>query len=97
MASGERRWCPLRPLAHLSLVSGRLTNPSFVHPMQNEKDSRQIFTFVDPSLGIPLPERDYAADCRVLTPESEIHPMENIYVRHNFVFTRSFPSEYFKR
>jgi len=46
---------------------------------QNAHDTRQLFVYLDPSLGIPLPERDYASDCRVWTPESNVSSMENIY------------------
>jgi len=46
-----------------------------------------IFTYVDPALGVPLPEKDYAADCRVWTPESDSHPMATLYhtLRDEFV------------
>jgi len=35
---------------------------------QNVDDARQLFKFVDSSLGKPLPDRGYADDCRVFTP-----------------------------
>lgn len=45
---------------------------------QNPHDARQIWTFVDPNLGKPLPEKDYAADCRIYTPESNVSRFENV-------------------
>ena len=45
---------------------------------QNSHDARQIWTFYDPKLGVPLPERDYAADCRIYTPESNVSKFENV-------------------
>lgn len=44
---------------------------------QSPYDARHIWTYIDPKLGVPLPERDYAADCRIYTPESE-HPFQNV-------------------
>lgn len=45
---------------------------------QNPHDARQVWKFVDPKLGVPLPERDYAADCRIYTPESNVSMFENV-------------------
>ena len=36
---------------------------------QDVDDVRQWLVNIDPSLGKPLPEREYAADCRIYTPE----------------------------
>ncbi|KAL7719121.1 Phosphatidylserine synthase [Entamoeba marina] len=36
---------------------------------QDVDDVRQWLRNVDPSLGVPLPEREYAVDCRLYTPE----------------------------
>lgn len=36
---------------------------------QNLDSARRIVAFIDPALGRPLPERSYAVDCRVYTPE----------------------------
>lgn len=38
--------------------------------VQNTEDSRKILGWIDPALGTPLPEDDYAVDCRVFTPEN---------------------------
>lgn len=37
---------------------------------QNIDDSRQLLSFFDSKLGTPLPEKFYAGDCRVFTPEN---------------------------
>jgi phosphatidylserine synthase 2 len=39
----------------------------------------QIFKFFDPKLGQPLPEKSYADDCRIYTPENPINSFANIY------------------
>jgi len=41
--------------------------------------ARWIFKIFHPYFGNPMPERDYAADCRVFTPESEYSSYANIY------------------
>eukprot|EP00727_Mastigamoeba_balamuthi_P005744 m51a1_g179 hypothetical protein (441) ;mRNA; r:591800-593862 len=46
---------------------------------QNVDDARQMMTFLDPALGKPLPERDYAVNCQFYTPDD---PESNFrYVR----------------
>lgn len=45
---------------------------------QNSHDARHIWTYIDPKLGVPLPERDYATDCRIYTPESKVSKFENV-------------------
>ena len=39
--------------------------------MQTVDDTRQFLKLYDDGLGVPLPERTYAEDCRLYTPE---HP-----------------------
>jgi phosphatidylserine synthase 2 len=41
--------------------------------------ARFIFKIFHPYFGNPLPERGYADDCRVFTPENEISQFSNIY------------------
>jgi phosphatidylserine synthase 2 len=43
------------------------------------EEARQIFKFFDPKLGQPLPEKSYAEDCRIYTPENPINSFANIY------------------
>eukprot|EP01105_Mastigella_eilhardi_P028810 TRINITY_DN977_c0_g1_i1.p1 TRINITY_DN977_c0_g1~~TRINITY_DN977_c0_g1_i1.p1 ORF type:complete len:487 (-),score=160.17 TRINITY_DN977_c0_g1_i1:75-1484(-) len=43
-------------------------------------DARQWVKFLDPSLGKPLPERDYAAHCEIYTPNDPSgNPFKNVY------------------
>lgn len=42
-------------------------------------EARQVFKVFHPSLGNKLPERNYADDCRVFTPEHPVSSMGNIY------------------
>lgn len=39
--------------------------------------SRSLLAEIDPTLGRPLPERTYGADCRILTPE-HYHKLKNV-------------------
>lgn len=41
--------------------------------------ARWIFKIFHPSFGNPLPEKSYADDCRVFTPENPVSSMFNIY------------------
>jgi phosphatidylserine synthase 2 len=43
------------------------------------KEGRKIFKFFDPKLGEPLPEKSYAADCRIFTPENPHSSIYNVY------------------
>lgn len=42
-------------------------------------EGRKLFKFFDPKLGEPLPEKSYAEDCRVFTPENPKSMMANVY------------------
>lgn len=46
------------------------TNYSFIY-IQTPDFSRQLLKNIDPQLGVQLPERSYADDCRLYTPENE--------------------------
>lgn len=41
-------------------------------------EARQYMKFFDPKLGVPLPERSYASDCRIFTPEDPVSQYRNI-------------------
>ena len=43
--------------------------------------------FFDSSLGVPLPEKSYADDCRIYTPENTISKFYNLYeaIDHHFI------------
>ena len=42
-------------------------------------EARWIFKLFHPSYGTPLPDKNYAEDCRVFTPENPVSSMFNIY------------------
>lgn len=46
---------------------------------QSLDDARHLLSYIDPKLGVPLPERNYAADCRVYTPEDPVSKFRNIH------------------
>jgi phosphatidylserine synthase 2 len=49
---------------------------------QNKQDARYLFKYVDPTLGVPLPERSYASNCEL--------SMENIWAQFDiFVLAHS--------
>jgi phosphatidylserine synthase 2 len=45
---------------------------------QTADDARRLFSFIDPALGVPLPERSYAEDCRIFTPENPESQYKNV-------------------
>ncbi|KAL9254747.1 CDP-diacylglycerol--serine O-phosphatidyltransferase 1-like protein [Drosera capensis] len=46
---------------------------------QNRDDARQFMKYLHPDLGIELPERSYAADCRIYVPENTTNRFKNVY------------------
>mmetsp|Transcript_827 Transcript_827/g.1823 ORF Transcript_827/g.1823 Transcript_827/m.1823 type:complete len:408 (+) Transcript_827:1813-3036(+) len=46
--------------------------------LQDTDTARHLLSYLDPRLGKPLPEKDYATDCRVLTPEDPDSMFSNI-------------------
>jgi phosphatidylserine synthase 2 len=42
-------------------------------------DARRLLRFFDSTLGVPLPERSYAEDCRIYTPENPKGLFTNVY------------------
>ncbi|KAG2391973.1 hypothetical protein C9374_013458 [Naegleria lovaniensis] len=46
---------------------------------QTKEDARQFMKYLDPSLGVPLPERDYANNCDVYTPNNPVSYFKNVY------------------
>ena len=42
--------------------------------------ARHLLTYIDPNLGVELPERSYAVDCRLYTPEHPESKFINLYV-----------------
>jgi len=42
--------------------------------------ARQIFKDIDPSLGIPLPEKDYGGTCLIYDADMSSDPFHNFWV-----------------
>lgn len=58
----------------------------FVLFFQTVQDGRQFMKYIDPHLGVPLPERDYGGNCLIYDPGNESDPFHNIWVRNKQVF-----------
>jgi len=43
-------------------------------------DARSLMKHIDPSLGKPLPEKDYGGNCRVYDSENLTDPFHNVWV-----------------
>jgi hypothetical protein len=54
--------------------------PILVVKNKSADDARRLFAYIDPSLGKPLPERSYAVDCRLYTPENPKSKFKNLMV-----------------
>lgn len=54
----------------------------FVLLLQTVQDGRQFMKYIDPHLGVPLPERDYGGNCLIYDPGNESDPFHNIWVRN---------------
>ncbi len=50
--------------------------------LQTVEDARLMLSKLDPVLGKRLPERSYAEDCRVYTPENPKSSFANVWVIH---------------
>lgn len=48
--------------------------------MQTVQDGRQFLKYVDPRLGVPLPERDYGGNCLIYDADNKTDPFHNIWV-----------------
>ncbi|XP_043562113.1 phosphatidylserine synthase 2 isoform X2 [Chiloscyllium plagiosum] len=46
---------------------------------QTVQDGRQFMKFIDPKLGVPLPERDYGGNCLIFDPGNKTDPYHNIW------------------
>lgn len=49
--------------------------------LQTVQDGRQFLKYVDPRLGVPLPERDYGGNCLIYDADNETDPFHNVWVR----------------
>lgn len=52
-----------------------------ISPRQTVHDGRQFMKWIDPKLGVPLPERDYGGNCLIYDPGNVTDPFHNIWVR----------------
>lgn len=59
-------------------AGGVVTGPV---PLQTVQDGRQFLKYVDPKLGVPLPERDYGGNCLIYDPDNKTDPFHNVWVR----------------
>lgn len=48
--------------------------------IQTVHDGRQFMKYIDPKLGVPLPERDYGGNCLIYDPGNTTDPFHNIWV-----------------
>lgn len=48
--------------------------------LQTVQDGRQFLKYVDPRLGVPLPERDYGGNCLIYDAHNESDPFHNVWV-----------------
>ena len=46
-------------------------------------DARQLLKYVDPTLGVPLPEKDYGGNCLIYDPDMPDNPLHNFWVISN--------------
>lgn len=60
------------------------------------EDARQVLRYYDPELGKPLPERTYAEDCRVYTPEHPDGALANIVDKMDIFVPAHFLGWYIK-
>jgi hypothetical protein len=51
-----------------------------IYNIKTLDDARKFVRVFDPSLNVPLPERGYANDCRIYTPENPTSKFSNIRV-----------------
>ncbi|XP_077144130.1 phosphatidylserine synthase 2 isoform X1 [Ranitomeya variabilis] len=46
---------------------------------QTVHDGRHFMKFIDPKLGVPLPERDYGGNCLIYDPNNKTDPYHNLW------------------
>ncbi|XP_055436394.1 phosphatidylserine synthase 2 isoform X1 [Bubalus kerabau] len=46
---------------------------------QTVQDGRQFLKYVDPRLGVPLPERDYGGNCLIYDADNKTDPFHNVW------------------
>lgn len=53
--------------------------------IQTVHDGRQFMKYIDPKLGVALPERDYGGNCLIYDPGNITDPFHNLWVRRLFI------------
>lgn len=82
-----RRKCHLRTTNPVPLGGWRYQCRAGAGPLtrtlalQTVQDGRQFLKYVDPRLGVPLPERDYGGNCLIYDADNETDPFHNVWVR----------------
>lgn len=54
--------------------------------IQTVHDGRQFMKYIDPKLGVALPERDYGGNCLIYDPGNITDPFHNLWVRQFISF-----------
>ncbi len=74
LAHDPRRFLFLSPLCCVYAIPGIIYfvfDVADFHNIEQDLDTgRQVLKYLDPRLGVPLPDKDYAIDCRLYTPEN---------------------------
>lgn len=47
--------------------------------LQTKDDARQLLKHIDPSLGIPLPDKDYGGNCLIYDQNVPDNPFHNFW------------------
>lgn len=66
-------------------------NSIYVRVIQTVDESRQLLKHIDPSLGVPLPDKDYGGTCRIYdweNPEDPFHYFK-VIISINLIFLNS--------
>lgn len=85
---GWKSCCPcdiltkIEVIHHRPLHPGCLAKPHHTNgsALQTVQDGRQFLKYVDPRLGVPLPERDYGGNCLIYDADNKTDPFHNIWV-----------------
>lgn len=73
-------FCAVKVLVWLK-ISKRVVNSV----IQTVHDGRQFMKYIDPKLGVALPERDYGGNCLIYDPGNATDPFHNLWVRWLFI------------
>ncbi|KAK2490166.1 hypothetical protein MC885_021695 [Smutsia gigantea] len=65
--------------------------------LQTVQDGRQFLKYVDPRLGVPLPERDYGGNCLIYDTDNKTDPFHNIWDKLDGFVPAHFLGWYLKR